>query len=501
MDHVQTGLILLVEDEALIAMSERLVLERHGYDVCVVATGEEAVAEATASSEIRLVLMDIDLGSGIDGTEAAQRILVERELPIVFLTSHAEQEMVDRVRGITRYGYVMKNSGEFVLLQAIAMARELYQSHREMAEEIRTRRETERQLVERNTFIETILDNLPIGLAVNYIDEGTATYLNRKFEEIYGWPAEEITNISEFFERVYPDPEYREETVGRILADLESGDPTRMSWSEIEVTRKDGTKALVTAKNIPIPEQNFMISTVQDTTGHVNAIRSLEEGPLSEEDFLGRRLRDIFPKEVADRDEPTLKAALEGVTSDVTVPFGGRTHRVITTPVRDGEGTIIGGLVLTQDITRLTETETALREAVQDLEEAISQRDVIIAETNHRIKNNLLTVLGLLQFAEAETGAGLVVNELVTNAVRHGVTGGSDDEIRVAVRRTADECHIEVVNTGRPVPREVDVDDPESMGLRLVQALADQLQGTLSLDRGEETRFVLTFPLSSRATA
>jgi CheY-like chemotaxis protein len=73
--------------------------------------------------------MDIDLGSGIDGTEAAQIILEHKNLPIVFLTSHREKEVVEKVKGISRYGYVLKNSGEFVLVEAVTMAFELFEAH------------------------------------------------------------------------------------------------------------------------------------------------------------------------------------------------------------------------------------------------------------------------------------------------------------------------------------------------------------------------------------
>lgn len=69
-------------------------------------------------------------------------------------------------------------------------------------------------LQQRNLFIETAMDNLPIGIAVNSISEGTTTLINRKFSEIYGWPVEELTDLISFFERVYPDKQYREQIVG-----------------------------------------------------------------------------------------------------------------------------------------------------------------------------------------------------------------------------------------------------------------------------------------------
>ncbi|MFW5811434.1 MAG: response regulator, partial [Alkalispirochaetaceae bacterium] len=88
--------ILLVEDEAIIALSEKMLLERHGYTVETVTSGERAVDMIEENDGFDLVLMDIDLGHGITGDVAAERILEIRHLPIVFLTSHTERDFVER---------------------------------------------------------------------------------------------------------------------------------------------------------------------------------------------------------------------------------------------------------------------------------------------------------------------------------------------------------------------------------------------------------------------
>jgi CheY-like chemotaxis protein len=128
--EVNMKTVLLVDDEVIIALATAKSLESRGYGVVLAHTGEDAVREVAANGEIDLVLMDIDLGPGIDGTEAARRILAVRTLPIVFLSSHTEQSLVDKVRGITRYGYVVKNAGDFVLNASIEMAFELFEAHR-----------------------------------------------------------------------------------------------------------------------------------------------------------------------------------------------------------------------------------------------------------------------------------------------------------------------------------------------------------------------------------
>ncbi|MBN1379364.1 MAG: PAS domain S-box protein [Gammaproteobacteria bacterium] len=124
----------------------------------------------------------------------------------------------------------------------------------------------QQELINRNHFIETILEYLPIGLGVNDIDSGEVTYLNRKFEEIYGWPKSDIPNVADFFNKVYPDPIKREVLKERIMGDISSGDTERMAWEDLEITTKTNEKKIVSAKNIPISDQNLMISTVQDVT-------------------------------------------------------------------------------------------------------------------------------------------------------------------------------------------------------------------------------------------
>ena len=151
---------------------------------------------------------------------------------------------------------------------------------RKEAESIRIK--IEEELRKRNNFIETIMDNLPIGLAVNYIDEGKAIYINKIFEKIYGWPKEELQNIEEFFNKIYPDNEYRDQIKSMILSDINSGDPERMQWEGIEITNKSGQKRIVTAKNIPLYEQNLMISTVQDITESASLQTRLQQAQKME---------------------------------------------------------------------------------------------------------------------------------------------------------------------------------------------------------------------------
>ncbi len=118
--------LLLVEDEAPVGASKRKWLERAGYRVVVAGSGEQAVELAAGHADIDLVLMDIVLGEGIDGAEAARHILQSKDIPLLFLTAHTEPSYIDRTYGIASYGYVDKRSGDAVLLAAVAAALQLH---------------------------------------------------------------------------------------------------------------------------------------------------------------------------------------------------------------------------------------------------------------------------------------------------------------------------------------------------------------------------------------
>lgn len=122
--------ILLVEDEALVAVAEKAALERLGYAVLVAGTGEQAVAAVGDDPGIDLVLMDMDLGAGMDGAEAAELILAERELPLVFVSGHLEARTVEKTERISSYGYILKNSNAAVLDASIRMAFRLFEANR-----------------------------------------------------------------------------------------------------------------------------------------------------------------------------------------------------------------------------------------------------------------------------------------------------------------------------------------------------------------------------------
>ena len=113
--------ILVAEDETIIRLDLRDLLERAGFEVCAEARdGEEAVALARAERP-DLAIMDVKMPR-LDGIEAARRILDERPIPIVMVTAYGQDELVSRAVEAGVFGYLVKPFREADLLPAIRTA-------------------------------------------------------------------------------------------------------------------------------------------------------------------------------------------------------------------------------------------------------------------------------------------------------------------------------------------------------------------------------------------
>lgn len=118
-----------------------------------------------------------------------------------------------------------------------------------------------------NTTLIQVLDRLPMGIAVSSIDPASGfIYMNDKFPSIYRTSRDAFTDPNSFWENAYEDPEFREQIKSRVMEDIASGDPDRLHWDEIPITRSGEGMTYVSATNIPIPELKLMISTVWDVT-------------------------------------------------------------------------------------------------------------------------------------------------------------------------------------------------------------------------------------------
>ena len=114
--------ILVAEDETIIRLDLREILERAGFEVCAEARDGEEAVELALSEKPDLAILDVKMPR-VDGIEAARRILSERPIPIVILTAYGQDELVSRAVEAGVFGYLVKPFRETDLLPAIHAAR------------------------------------------------------------------------------------------------------------------------------------------------------------------------------------------------------------------------------------------------------------------------------------------------------------------------------------------------------------------------------------------
>ena len=114
--------ILIAEDETIIRLDLRSLLESAGFEVCAEAKDGLEAVELARSEQPDLAVLDVKMPR-IDGIEAARRILAERPIPIVMLTAYGQDELVARAVEAGVFGYLVKPFRESDLLPAIKTAR------------------------------------------------------------------------------------------------------------------------------------------------------------------------------------------------------------------------------------------------------------------------------------------------------------------------------------------------------------------------------------------
>ncbi len=113
--------ILIVEDETIIAMEIESYLLKFGYEVIdICSTANEAYQKAI-ENDVDLILMDIYLMEG-DGIDASIQIKKEKDIPIIFLTAHIDEETIERAIEANPTAYLMKPFNRQELFAAIKIA-------------------------------------------------------------------------------------------------------------------------------------------------------------------------------------------------------------------------------------------------------------------------------------------------------------------------------------------------------------------------------------------
>jgi two-component sensor histidine kinase len=122
--------------------------------------------------------------------------------------------------------------------------------------------------------------------------------------------------------------------------------------------------------------------------------------------------------------------------------------------------------------------------------------------------NLVVNVANVALEVDVATPCSLIINELLSNALKHAFPGGTAvsgrrPEIRIMLHPVDGNCALVVSDNGVGLPADLDPCSTTSLGLQIVEVLTRQLKGTIEVDRQGGTAFKITFPWSQgpRTTA
>ena len=146
--------VLIVEDESLIRMDLRDIIESCGHEVVAEGTNGVEALELCKKHKPDIILMDVKMPE-LDGIEAARQIGFHHEAPVVLLTSYSQQDLIDKARDSGVYGYLIKPVREEQLVPTLEMALGRFKSDAQLREKMAELEQSleDRKIIQKGTGI------------------------------------------------------------------------------------------------------------------------------------------------------------------------------------------------------------------------------------------------------------------------------------------------------------------------------------------------------------
>ncbi len=455
--------ILIVEDEVIIAMKNISFLESSGYNVIYSVDSDSALVNVKKLEyDIDLILMDIDLGRGMNGIDTAKLILDSYDIPIVFLTSFTNPAFLAQLDNLPTYGYVLKNSGTEVLLATMKMAFKLYEAHMATKTKIRVI-EISQKLSHHGSW------ELDISTgSMEWSDE---------FIRICGY--EEISfkpTLDRFFKIIHPED--KENAISIVKQSIENDTPYDF---QLRIIRKDGQIRFVQASGEVIKANNgnpdMIVGSILDVTDRVLKDAKIKSLLLEKELLL---------KEVHHR----IKNNMDTIYSLLTLQSFNETNPLIIDSLQSAATRVQSMMILYNKLYRSNDHNTAsMRSYIPTLME-----EVLGIFPQSRSISIVTDIDDIVLTSEKLSPLGIIINELTTNSIKYAFDN-YDGEIDVKVVRDNGEVSVRYKDNGKGLPEHNTLENSNGFGIQLIDTLVKQIDGRVEIERDCGTIFTIRFPL------
>ncbi|MDQ7824919.1 MAG: PAS domain S-box protein [Candidatus Eremiobacteraeota bacterium] len=587
--------ILIAESDASEARSLESLLRAMGYDVAlpVFSPGELAAKAAELMPDV--ILAGIEMSGDLDKAGAALQLAAGYCIPVIFLAASSNGEAFGRVNAEACHGLIEKPFHKEKVSLAIQMA-----LHRKKLEDLSVQQE--KRIKEGEARFASYFQLPLLGIAITSPQKGWLE-VNDRLCEMLGYSREELCSLT-WAELTHPDDLSADvEQFNRLLAGeidwyslykrfiRHDGETVHVDLAVRCVREKDGAVGYFTAilqditerkiaERALIESEEFLESVVENIPDMLfvkdaRELRFVRFNKAGEEllgyernDLYGKNDYDFFPREEADFFVEKDRAVLAGGQlldiPEEKIHTRNKGERILHTkkiPIIDKEGRPRFLLGISDDITERKQSEEQIRSSLRE-------KEVLLREIHHRVKNNMQVVSSLLSlqagnlkdpavkevFREAQNRVktmalvheklykseslslvnfsgylrdfaafinasygrsnvtlsveaeslsftistaiplGLIVHELLSNAMKHAFPGEKKGAVRLALSQSEDgTVTLAVSDNGVGFPCDYDFENPSTLGLQLVSDLASQIQGTFGIYPDAGTKFMVTF--------
>jgi len=339
--------------------------------------------------------------------------------------------------------------------------------------------EAEEKLQHRTRLIETIVNNLPIGIAVNEIDTGKNIFINKELRNILGLSDETIPNLEKILAQSISSKDKRISESKSTSKNPVKTKPENLVWDNIEIFAGSGNKKFISAKMIPLPEQKVILFTVNDITERLKTEKYLQNSVIEKETLL---------KEIHHR----VKNNLQTISSLLDLQAATITEPEILEAFRSSQSRIRSMALIHERLYKSKNlSEIKASEYIKNLVEYLEgtyhspSREI---EITTEIKDHYLNL-------DVAISCGLIINELVSNSMKYAFPRNHFGKIKVSLQSDdEDNLLLTIKDDGIGMSLNLQTLNPQSLGLELVKLMVKQLNGKMAIDGTAGTSITITFP-------
>jgi PAS domain S-box-containing protein len=472
MDDKEKKVILLVEDEAIIAMTESMELKNYGYDVIHVLSGHKAIeAVNNTTNIIDLILMDINLGNNLDGTEIAKIILKNHDIPLLFLSSHTEREIVNKTEDITFYGYVVKDSGIIVLDASIKMAFRLHEANQNLKKQKIELENKKKNLQVYEKRYRRLFESAKDGIIILNADNGVIVDVNPFLINMLGYSKENFLT-----KHIWDIGTKKNIDLSKQLY-LELQEKGYVRYEDLPLEAADGKLIHVEfVCNVYLVDGDKVIQcNIRDITERIKHEQILNDDMDKKEALI---------KEMQHRTKNTFSM----ITSLIHI-------RSSVTHSEETKNTLED---LTLRVRSISDLYSLLYETQSFYEVELKTYCDKVIESMLKLSKNITLNKYLEEITVSSSKAatiGMVLVELLSNTIKYAFPDSQNGIINIELKRINSQVKLTVEDNGIGIRKDFDINNIKSVGLNLVSLMVNQLDGTMQFISENGTKIIIEFPL------